>query len=161
VDETIIRDDASESASTSAGECETQDDADGRRTRRVRGSKRKGIDTGEGSGSGAIAEDSVSGSAARDDLTAKEVWGRIWHEFSERREKDRNGAYLSVIPDLANNADILVPELIQPKDFTDLLIHLEGFVKEASGAKEGSAIDHLSAFLNSGDVPKQKTKAPN
>ncbi len=161
MDEAIIRDAETASAGTGAGERETPDNTDGRRTRRVRGTKRARVNAGEGSGSGTVAENAVPGSTARDELSAKDVWGRIWHEFSERREKDRNGAYLSVIPDLANNADILVPELIQPKDFTDLLIHLEGFVKESSGAKEGSAIDHLSAFLNTGEVTKPTKKAPN
>ena len=87
-------------------------------------------------------------------MSAKQVWGHIWHDFSEQREKSRTRAYLNVLADLTDNAEILVPEMIQPKDFLDMTIHLESFVKEDAGAKEGSAIDYVSNFLNQGEVGK-------
>lgn len=150
MDDTTARDTASESAVAGGEERPAENDADGRRTRRVRGNKKQGISIVEGSESGAAAEGSVS--SRKRVGSAKEVWGNIWHEFSEQREKSRTRAYLNVLANLTENAEILVPEMIQPKDFLDMTIHLESFVKEDSGAKEGSAIDYVSNFLNSGEV---------
>lgn len=141
-----------ESRDSSGAERKSPSDADGRGTRRTRRPNGKGIEVSEGSEGGTVAKESISG--RRRIGSAKEVWGHIWHQFSETREKSRTRAYLNVLADLTENAEILVPEMIQPKDFLDMTIHLESFVKEDAGAKEGSAIDYVSNFLNQGEVGK-------
>jgi hypothetical protein len=65
-------------------------------------------------------------------------------------------AYLTLLRRLSDVGDILVPELVPPKDFADLIIHIESFVKADTGAKEGSAIEAVQRFLNGSDIePKQ------
>jgi len=62
-----------------------------------------------------------------------------------------------LLRNLSNSGSILVPELVSPKDFADLIIHVESFVKSDTGTKEGSAIEAVQRFLNgdSNDKPKQ------
>jgi hypothetical protein len=79
------------------------------------------------------------------------IWGEIWADFSIRREKDRTSAYLTLLRNLSNNGSVLVPELISPKDFADMVIHVESFVKSDTGTKEGSAIEAVQRFLNGPD----------
>jgi hypothetical protein len=90
-------------------------------------------------------------------VSPRRVWGEIWQEFSTRRDQDRTGAYLTLIKRLSENGEILVPELIPPKDYAQLIIEVEHYVKADSGAKEGSAIEAVQKFLNgdSNERPKQ------
>ena len=86
-----------------------------------------------------------------DTQSPSQIWGAIWLEFAAGRDRDRTNAYLTVLRRLAENGEALVPDLISPKDFTDLIVHLESFVKSDSGAREGSAIEAVQQFL-AGDV---------
>lgn len=45
-----------------------------------------------------------------------------------------------------------MPALIQPKDYADLIIHVETFVKADTGAKQGSAIEKVQEFLTTGEL---------
>jgi hypothetical protein len=90
-------------------------------------------------------------------VSPRRVWGEIWQEFSTRRDQDRTGAYLTLIKRLSENGEILVPELIPPKDYAQLIIEVEHYVKADSGAKEGSAIEAVQKFLNGSVVEKSKT----
>ena len=65
--------------------------------------------------------------------------------------KDRTNAWLWTIRELSKYGESFSGEFMAPKDFGDFIIHLESFVKQDVGAKEGSAIDKVRQFL-SGDV---------
>lgn len=76
----------------------------------------------------------------------------MWANFSEAREKDRTHAYLTLLRELSSHGEIFVPDLISPKDYADMIIHVEVFVKQDQGAKEGSALDHVRQFLATGEL---------
>lgn len=81
------------------------------------------------------------------------LWGRVWSEFSNDRERDRTGAYLSLLRAITQHGAEFVPALIQPKDYADLVIHLESFIKQEQGTKHGgSAIELLQKFLGDNDL---------
>jgi hypothetical protein len=142
---------------TSGDERATPDNADGRGISRVRRNKGPRIDIGAGGSGRETPDPAISGSRVAE--SPQQVWGRIWHEFSERRARDRNGAHMGLITNIADNAADLSGMFQNPKDFVDTIIHLEGFVKESSGAKEGAAIDYVSSFLKTGEVTHAPKKA--
>lgn len=83
--------------------------------------------------------------------SARQIWGRVWDEFGTRRESDRTNAWLWLLRSLSKHGERFVPEFISPKDYAELIVHLESFIKQDVGAKEGSAIDKVRQFL-SGDA---------
>lgn len=51
-----------------------------------------------------------------------------------------------------------MPELIAPKDYAELVVHVEGFVKQDVGSKEGSAIEKVQRFLAGEEEPEVLSK---
>lgn len=76
----------------------------------------------------------------------------MWSNFSDARERDRTNAHLSLLRELASHGAEFVPDLISPKDYADMVIHIETFIKADTGAKEGSAIERVREFLSSGEL---------
>lgn len=72
----------------------------------------------------------------------------IGEEFNGLREKNRTLAWQTVQRRLMENADALVPEIFQPKDFFTMCMDIEQYVKTDSGSHEGSAIEQVQKFLS-------------
>lgn len=55
---------------------------------------------------------------------------------------------MTLLRELSTHAKTLCPGAIQHKDFADMMIHIESFVKQEGGGTGASLIDKLQQFLN-------------
>ena len=69
---------------------------------------------------------------------------------------------MTLLRELSTHARTLCPGAIQHKDFADMMIHIESFVKQEGGSDAASMIDKLQQFLNSEpEPPKGKQEIVN
>ena len=79
----------------------------------------------------------------------------IGEEFVRLREGSRSGAWSSLQRKLMSNMDLLVPEATSLKDFLNLSVDIENFLKTEQGSESMHPMQALESWLNA-KVPENK-----
>ena len=77
----------------------------------------------------------------------------IGEEFVRLREGSRSGAWSSLQRKLMSNMDLLVPEATSLKDFLNLSVDMENFLKTEQGSESMHPMQALEKWLNEGNPP--------
>lgn len=74
-------------------------------------------------------------------------WGLIWKSFAENRKKSSSAAWSRLQLDMALNADKIVGEQLNGKDFTAMMSEVEERIKNDMGSGSADPSDALSKWL--------------
>lgn len=80
----------------------------------------------------------------------------IGEEFVRLREGSRSGAWSSLQRKLMSNMDLLVPEATSLKDFLNLSIDVENFLRTEQGSESLHPMQALENWLNQGNPPVEE-----
>ena len=89
-------------------------------------------------------------------MSPAQVWGKIWRQFGSDVLTKEAHADRKLLIGLSSTGNILAPEFIAPKDYSDLIFKVRESLKEEGGSTQDSAIEQVQRFLN-GQEEKLKT----
>jgi hypothetical protein len=84
-------------------------------------------------------------------LTPQDALSAIFHEFSERRKKEKVAAWMFLQTALAENAGVLCPNAVSLKDLIAAEANIEEMLKGQQGDAGKSPAEYLEEWLSGND----------